>query len=73
MQRVTMRLDDELSAALDYYMRIRGHESRSEAVRALVRAGISQRPRISDRERQCLAALIYLYNHKTRQLSKCGV
>lgn len=70
MQRVTMTLDDELMETLDRYMEASGHKNRSEAVRDLVRAGLLKQPEIEDGGRQCMAALVYAYDHETRQLSK---
>jgi CopG family nickel-responsive transcriptional regulator len=70
MQRVTMTIDDELMDSLDAYMRASGHQNRSEAVRDLVRAGLLIQPGIDDGARRCMAALVYVYDHETRQLSK---
>lgn len=70
MQRVTMTIDDDLMASLDQYMEAGGHRNRSEAVRDLVRAGLMKQPKLDDGDRQCIGALVYLYDHETRQLSK---
>ena len=70
MQRVTMTIDDDLMASLDRYMEAGGHRNRSEAVRDLVRAGLMKQPKLDDGDRQCIGALVYLYDHETRQLSK---
>lgn len=70
MQRVTMTIDDDLMASLDQYMEAGGHRNRSEAVRDLVRAGLMKQPKVDDGDRQCIGALVYLYDHETRQLSK---
>jgi CopG family transcriptional regulator, nickel-responsive regulator len=70
MQRVTMTIDDELMESLDRYMEASGHQNRSEAVRDLVRAGLLRESRIDDPARRCMAALVYVYDHETRQLSK---
>lgn len=70
MQRVTMTIDDDLMASLDSYMEAGGHRNRSEAVRDLVRAGLMKQPKLDDGDRQCIGALVYLYDHETRQLSK---
>ncbi|WP_442754597.1 nickel-responsive transcriptional regulator NikR [Methylocystis sp. JAN1] len=69
MQRVTVTIDDELMGALDRYMEAGGHQNRSEAVRDLVRAGLLKEPK-TDGARNCIAALVYVYDHETRQLSK---
>jgi CopG family nickel-responsive transcriptional regulator len=70
MQRVTMTIDDELMEALDRYMEAGGHQNRYEAVRDLVRAGLTKQPKLEDDARRCMAALVYVYDHETRQLSK---
>ncbi|WP_363346871.1 nickel-responsive transcriptional regulator NikR [Methylocystis echinoides] len=70
MQRVTVTIDDELMSALDRYMEAGGHQNRSEAVRDLVRAGLLKEPKVDDGARPCVAALVYVYDHETRQLSK---
>lgn len=70
MQRVTVTIDDELMSALDRYMEAGGHQNRSEAVRDLVRAGLLREPRADDHARPCIAALVYVYDHETRQLSR---
>ncbi|MGR7996746.1 nickel-responsive transcriptional regulator NikR [Xanthobacter sp. ZOL 2024] len=43
MQRTTITLDDDLAADLDAYMQATGAMSRSEAIRDLVRRGLSTR------------------------------
>ncbi len=70
MQRVTVTIDDDLMSALDRYMESGGHQNRSEAVRDLVRAGLLKEPEAEDGARPCIAALVYVYDHETRQLSK---
>ena len=70
MQRVTITIDEELMSALDQYMEAGGHRNRSEAVRDLVRAGLLKTPEADDGDRSCMAALVYVYDHETRQLSK---
>lgn len=70
MQRVTVTIDDELMDALDQYMEAGGHQNRSEAVRDLVRAGLARAPKSDDGARACVAALVYVYDHETRQLSR---
>jgi CopG family nickel-responsive transcriptional regulator len=70
MQRVTMTIDEDLMESLDRYMEASGHRNRSEAVRDLVRAGLLQQGGVEDGARRCMAALVYVYDHETRQLSK---
>jgi CopG family transcriptional regulator, nickel-responsive regulator len=70
MQRVTITIDDELDAELDRYMRARGYDNRSEALRDLARAGLQQAALEVAGSRACVAALIYVYDHEARDLPK---
>jgi CopG family nickel-responsive transcriptional regulator len=71
MQRVTVTLDDDLMIELDRVNALKGYQNRSEAIRDLARAGI--REAASDAQegnKNCVAALVYVYDHTARQLSK---
>ena len=70
MQRVTITIDDELDEELDRYMRARGYDNRSEALRDLARAGLQQAALEIAGTRPCVAALIYVYDHDARDLPK---
>jgi CopG family nickel-responsive transcriptional regulator len=70
MQRVTITLDDDLMADLDRLIADRGYQNRSEAIRDLARAGLKEAALESQPERDCLAALVYVYEHPARELSK---
>ncbi len=70
MQRLTITIDDELDAVLDRYMRARGYDNRSEALRDLARAGLQQAAVEVGGPRPCVAALIYVYDHEARDLPK---
>ncbi|WP_069437333.1 nickel-responsive transcriptional regulator NikR [Methyloceanibacter methanicus] len=70
MQRVTITLDDDLMAELDTFIAARGYQNRSEAIRDLARAGIREAAEDLDPKRDCVAALVYTYDHEARQLSK---
>ena len=70
MQRVTMTLDDELMAEIDRLISARGYQNRSEAIRDLARAGLKQAAEEAGGGRDCVAALVYVYDHEARQLSK---
>lgn len=70
MQRVTITVDDELAAELARYMTARGYANRSEAIRDLARARLQQAATEVARARSCLAALVYVYDHETRELPK---
>lgn len=70
MQRVTITLDDELLAEIDGLVETRGYQGRSEAIRDLVRAGIAESALDGDGNGNCVAALVYVYDHASRELSK---
>ncbi len=70
MQRVTITIDDELAAELDRFMEGRGYANRSEAIRDLARSGLQQAATEVAGSRQCVAALVYLYDHEARELPK---
>jgi CopG family nickel-responsive transcriptional regulator len=70
MQRITITLDDQLVAALDRTVAARGSQNRSEAVRDLVRAGLVQLQAPSHVTYAGVAALVYVYDHQERELTK---
>ena len=70
MQRVTITIDDELVAEVDRFMAARGYANRSEAIRDLARSGLQQAATEVGGARQCVAALVYVYDHETRELPK---
>ncbi len=70
MQRVTITLDDELAVEIDRLAELRGYQNRSEAIRDLARRGIRQAAEESGASGACVAALVYVYEHEARDLSK---
>jgi CopG family nickel-responsive transcriptional regulator len=70
MQRITITLDDELVDAIDRTVAACGYQNRSEALRDLARAGISQARENADDPRAAVAALAYVYDHRERDLAK---
>src|SRR5580698_5799585 len=70
MQRVTITIDDELAAELDHFMAARGYANRSEAMRDLARSGLQQAATEVGGTRDCVAALVYVYDHEARELPK---
>jgi CopG family transcriptional regulator, nickel-responsive regulator len=70
MQRVTVTLDDELMGILDRVMAERGYQNRSEAIRDLARAGLGLAAEERHAPRDCVAALVYVYDHEARELAK---
>jgi CopG family transcriptional regulator, nickel-responsive regulator len=69
MQRVTITIDDDLAGELERFMIAHGYPNRSEAIRDLARSGLQQRTTQHGRQ-ECLAALIYVYDHHQRELPK---
>ena len=70
MQRVTITLDDDLMADLDRIIEARGYQNRSEAIRDLARAGLEQAAVEVAGSRNCVATLVYVYDHHARELPK---
>ena len=70
MQRITITVDDELVAAIDRIIAACGYQNRSEAIRDLARAGITQLQEQSDNPQSGVAALVYVYDHQERELAK---
>jgi CopG family nickel-responsive transcriptional regulator len=70
MQRVTITLDDDLMADLDRIIAARGYQNRSEAIRDLARSGLQQAAVEAASSRNCVAALVYVYDHHARDLPK---
>jgi CopG family nickel-responsive transcriptional regulator len=70
MQRVTITLDDDLMADLDRIIAARGYQNRSEAIRDLARSGLQQASVEATDSRNCVAALVYVYDHEARDLPK---
>lgn len=70
MQRVTITLDDEFVAELDRVAEARGYQNRSEAIRDFARAGMRQAAEEAEASGNCVAALVYVYDHEARELAK---
>lgn len=74
MQRITITLDEDLLGEVDAFMAARGYASRSEAIRDLARSGLGSaadtRPDPEEDARPCIGALIYLFDHETRELAR---
>ncbi|MET0375431.1 MAG: nickel-responsive transcriptional regulator NikR [Rhizorhabdus sp.] len=70
MQRITISIGDALSGALEDIRRERGYQTRSEAIRDLVRDGIERwREERVDAE-FCVANLSYVFDRRTRALAQ---
>ncbi|PRY66479.1 CopG family nickel-responsive transcriptional regulator [Vreelandella songnenensis] len=70
MQRVTVTLDEELLSEVDELMRTQGYQNRSEAIRDLTRSGLKQVKEQAVPEAPCMGALVYVYDHAARDLSR---
>lgn len=69
MQRITITIEDDLLAEIDAAAEARGYQNRSEIIRDLTRAGLQQDAEATP-SGQCVAALVYVYDHAARDLSK---
>ncbi|MGB5904089.1 MAG: nickel-responsive transcriptional regulator NikR [Xanthobacteraceae bacterium] len=69
MQRVTVTLDDDLMTDLDRMVEEHGYQNRSEAIRDFARAGMQQAAHNAGAGGECVAALVYVYDHAARDLS----
>ena len=70
MQRITITIEDDLLAEIDAAAKERGYHNRSEIIRDLARAGLQQGTEDAAPSGPCVAALVYVYNHAARDLSK---
>lgn len=69
MQRITITIDDDLMMDLDQHIAKRGYQNRSEAIRDLARSGLQQARQDASGGRDCVGALVYVYDHSARQLA----
>ncbi|HRX70693.1 MAG: nickel-responsive transcriptional regulator NikR [Gammaproteobacteria bacterium] len=70
MERVTISLDDKLLEAFDAYIKRKGYENRSEAIRDLVRQRLEQDRLEENQAEHTVACLAYVYNHHQRELAR---
>ena len=70
MQRVTISLDEGLARDFDELSREKGYQSRSEAVRDLVRSAVDERRADHTVVGHCVANLSYVYDHHVRALAE---
>jgi CopG family nickel-responsive transcriptional regulator len=70
MQRITISAEEEFFAELDASCAALGYQNRSEALRDLARAGMRQAREEKGGIGPCIAALVYVYDHGARELSK---
>ncbi len=70
MERVTISLEDALLGKFDSYLKRKGYENRSEAIRDLVRECL-ERDRLEEGNApQVIGCLSYVYNHHQRELAR---
>lgn len=69
MRRMTISMEDDLADLFDAFMRKRGYESRSEAIRDLLRGELGRESIEKGSATDCVAALSYIFNHHERQLA----
>jgi CopG family transcriptional regulator, nickel-responsive regulator len=70
MHRITITLDDGLMEELDALIAEHGYQNRSEAIRDLARAGMQRAAQEKGEAGECVAALVYVYDHAARDLSR---
>jgi CopG family nickel-responsive transcriptional regulator len=70
MQRVTISVSDEFAEELDGFMRANGYENRSEALRDLARNGLDRAGTETAMSGQCVASLLYVFDHGVREIPK---
>lgn len=70
MQRVTVTIDEDLMSEIDRLIASRGYQNRSEAIRDLARAGLSQAAQETQSREACVGVLSYIYDHAARDLAR---
>lgn len=70
MQRITVSIDDPLAGRLDAFVAARGYQSRSEAMRDLVRDAVEAWEADAAPSRHSVANLSYVFDRDTRMLAQ---
>ena len=70
MERITMSIDESLAREFDAMIAARGYQSRSEAMRDLLRRELDTYRIETDPKAHCVASLSYVYNHHARDLAE---
>ena len=70
MQRVTISMSDAFAGELESFMAENDYENRSEALRDLARLGLERAKSDNPGSGQCLAALVYVFDHSVREIPK---
>jgi CopG family nickel-responsive transcriptional regulator len=69
MERVTISLEETLLAEFDSFIKRKGYENRSEAMRDLVRERLERDRHEEDGTGYAVACASYIYNHHQRELA----
>ncbi len=67
MQRITITIDNQLYNEIEKLAGARGYQNRSEIIRDLIRAGISETD-APVHTGDCIATVVYVYDQETRDL-----
>ncbi|GKX50508.1 nickel-responsive transcriptional regulator NikR [Budvicia aquatica] len=70
MHRITISIDDDLMEEIDKIIKQKNYQNRSEAIRDLTRTGIQNSSLSVEGNPPCVGALVYVYDHESRELSK---
>jgi CopG family nickel-responsive transcriptional regulator len=70
MERVTISLDDGLLDEFDSFIRRKGYENRSEAIRDLLRQRLEADREEKGDAKHAIGCLSYVYNHHQRELAR---
>jgi CopG family nickel-responsive transcriptional regulator len=70
MERITISIDEDLARDFDALIARKGYQSRSEAMRDLLRSHIEGAQQGERQSGQCVASLSYVYNHHERDLAE---
>lgn len=70
MERITISLEKELIKDFDELIQQRGYQTRSEAMRDLLREKIQESRVQRQQNSNCLASISYIYHHGQRDLTE---
>ena len=70
MERFTISLSEDLAVQFDDFIRRKGYQNRSEAIRDLVRAELESFRLERHEAPNCVAALSYVYSHRSHELAE---
>lgn len=68
MQRITISIDDDLAETFDVLIKARAYQSRSEAMRDILRHSVEQWRQESWHSEHCVANLSYVVDRRIRNL-----